>query len=299
MQNKILKKLFNTTVTMFIILTILTINKTSNTNTLRTNLEIENITNISTDNIYLLNDDNLLVKTNIFLDKNKKIENIIKYLTISNNKTPSGLKAYLPKNIKLINYFIGNNTLTVNLSKEFMNTNNLDLQVTGLVYSLLELNDIDNIKIQVEGKQLDNYNKLLNRNLGINNKYLFNNRYDISKVTVYYIDKIGNKEYYVPVTKYVNDTRNKVEIIVDELKLSDNNLISYLNDNVKLLNYREEANVLFLNFNNYLLDQNKKIYNEILNIIAYSIFDNYDVNVVCFEINSKRVVSVKSFVVES
>ena len=60
MQNKILKKLFNTTVTMFIILTILTINKTSNTNTLRTNLEIENITNISTDNIYLLNDDNLL-----------------------------------------------------------------------------------------------------------------------------------------------------------------------------------------------------------------------------------------------
>ncbi len=289
MQNKILKKLFNTTVTMFIILTILTINKTSNTNTLRTNLEIENITNISTDNIYLLNDDNLLVKTNIFLDKNKKIENIIKYLTISNNKTPSGLKAYLPKNIKLINYFIGNNTLTVNLSKEFMNTNNLDLQVTGLVYSLLELNDIDNIKIQVEGKQLDNYNKLLNRNLGINNKYLFNNRYDISKVTVYYIDKIGNKEYYVPVTKYVNDTRNKVEIIVDELKLSDNNLISYLNDNVKLLNYREEANVLFLNFNNYLLDQNKKIYNEILNTIAYSIFDNYDVNVVCFEINSKRV----------
>ncbi len=289
MQNKILKKLFNTTVTMFIILTILTINKTSNTNTLRTNLEIENITNISTDNIYLLNDDNLLVKTNIFLDKNKKIENIIKYLTISNNKTPSGLKAYLPKNIKLINYFIGNNTLTVNLSKEFMNTNNLDLQVTGLVYSLLELNDIDNIKIQVEGKQLDNYNKLLNRNLGINNKYLFNNRYDISKVIVYYIDKIGNKEYYVPVTKYVNDTRNKVEIIVDELKLSDNNLISYLNDNVKLLNYREEANVLFLNFNNYLLDQNKKIYNEILNTIAYSIFDNYDVNVVCFEINSKRV----------
>lgn len=289
MQNKILKKLFNTTVTMFIILTILTINKTSNTNTLRTNLEIENITNISTDNIYLLNDDNLLVKTNIFLDKNKKIENIIKYLTISNNKTPSGLKAYLPKNIKLINYFIGNNTLTVNLSKEFMNTNNLDLQVTGLVYSLLELNDIDNIKIQVEGKQLDNYNKLLNRNLGINNKYLFNNRYDISKVTVYYIDKIGNKEYYAPVTKYVNDTRNKVEIIVDELKLSDNNLISYLNDNVKLLNYREEANVLFLNFNNYLLDQNKKIYNEILNTIAYSIFDNYDVNVVCFEINSKRV----------
>ena len=49
MQKKILKKLFNTTITVFIILTVLTINKTSNNNVLRTNLEIENLINISTD----------------------------------------------------------------------------------------------------------------------------------------------------------------------------------------------------------------------------------------------------------
>lgn len=289
MQNKILKKIFNTTITVFIILTVLTINKTSNNNILRTNLEIENITNISTDEVYLLNKDNILVKINIFLNKEKRIENIIKYLTKSNNKTPSGLMPYLPENTKLLNYSKEDTTLTINLSKEFNNTNNLDLQVTGLVYSLLELDNINNIKIQVEGKPLPKYNEILNRNIGINREYLFNNRYDIKKVVVYYIDKINDKIYYVPVTKYLNDDREKVEIIVDELKSSKNNLISYLNDNVELLNYREEANVLFLNFNEFLLDGDKKVSKEILNTIAYSIFDNYDVNVVYFETNSKKV----------
>lgn len=289
MQKKILKKLFNTTITVFIILTVLTINKTSNNNVLRTNLEIENITNISTDEVYLLNKDNLLVKTNIFLAKGKKIENIIKYLTKGNNKTPSGLIPYLPENTKLLNYSKEDSTLTINLSKEFNNTNNLNLQVTGLVYSLLELDDVSNIKIQVEGKPLPKYNETLNKNIGINREYLFNNRYGIKKVVVYYIDKINDKSYYVPVTKYLNDEREKVEIIVDELKTTNNHLISYLNDNVELLNYREEANVLFLNFNKFLLDGDKNVSKDILNTIAYSIFDNYDVNVVYFETDSKKI----------
>ena len=76
---------------------------------------------------------------------------------------------------------------------------------------------------------------------------------------------------------------------MDELKKTENNLVSYLNENTKLINYREESNVLFLNFNEYLLDENKEISKEILNTIAYSVFDNYNVNVVCFETNSKRV----------
>ena len=290
MQKKILKKLFNTTITVFIILTVLTINKTSNNNVLRTNLEIENITNISTDEVYLLNKDNLLVKTNIFLANLNELNDLkIKYLSKSNNKTPSGLIPYLPENTKLLNYSKEDSTLTINLSKEFNNTNNLNLQVTGLVYSLLELDDVSNIKIQVEGKPLPKYNETLNKNIGINREYLFNNRYGIKKVVVYYIDKINDKSYYVPVTKYLNDEREKVEIIVDELKTTNNHLISYLNDNVELLNYREEANVLFLNFNKFLLDGDKNVSKDILNTIAYSIFDNYDVNVVYFETDSKKI----------
>lgn len=291
MRTKIIKKIFNTTITMFIILTIFTLKTTSNSNVLRTNVEIDDITNLTTNNIYLLNKNNLLVKTKVFINnkKNKEIESIIKYLTITNNKTPVGLKTYIPKNTKILNYKLENNTLIIDLSKEFLSTANKQLVITGLVYSLLEIKDIDNIMLQVEGKPIEGYNEVLNKNIGINNEFLFNSRYDISRVVIYYVDKIDNKTYFVPVTKYLNDTREKIEIIIDELKENNNNLISYLNDNAKLINYREEGNVLYLNFNEYLIDSNDEVSKDIMKTIAYSVFDNYNVNVVCFETNSKRV----------
>lgn len=291
MRTKIIKKIFNTTITMFIILTIFTLKTTSNSNVLRTNVEIDDITNLTTNNIYLLNKNNLLVKTKVFINnkKNKEIESIIKYLTITNNKTPVGLKTYIPKNTKILNYKLENNTLIIDLSKEFLSTANKQLVITGLVYSLLEIKDIDNIMLQVEGKPIKGYNEVLNKNIGINNEFLFNSRYDISRVVIYYVDKIDNKTYFVPVTKYLNDTREKIEIIIDELKENNNNLISYLNDNAKLINYREEGNVLYLNFNEYLIDSNDEVSKNIMKTIAYSVFDNYNVNVVCFETNSKRV----------
>ncbi len=291
MRTKIIKKIFNTTVTMFIILTIFTLKTTTNSNVLRTNVEIDDITNLTTNNIYLLNKNNLLVKTKVFINNkhNKEIESIIKYLTITNNKTPVGLKSYIPKDTKLLNYKLENNTLIIDLSKEFLSTANKQLVITGLVYSLLEIKDIDNIKIQVEGKPLEGYNEVLNKSIGINNEFLFNSRYDINRVVIYYVDKIDNKTYFVPVTKYLNDTREKIEIIIDELKENNNNLISYLNDNTKLINYREEGNVLYLNFNEYLVDSNESVSKDIMKTIAYSVFDNYNVNVVCFETNSKRV----------
>lgn len=291
MRTKIIKKIFNTTITMFIILTIFTLKTTSNSNVLRTNVEIDDITNLTTNNIYLLNKNNLLVKTKVFINnkKNKEIESIIKYLTITNNKTPAGLKTYIPKNTKILNYKLENNTLIIDLSKEFLSTANKQLVITGLVYSLLEIKDIDNIMLQVEGKPIEGYNEVLNKNIGINNEFLFNSRYDINRVVIYYVDKIDNKTYFVPVTKYLNDTREKIEIIIDELKENNNNLISYLNDNAKLINYREEGNVLYLNFNEYLIDSNDEVSKNIMKTIAYSVFDNYNVNVVCFETNSKRV----------
>ena len=119
MRTKIIKKIFNTTITMFIILTIFTLKTTSNSNVLRTNVEIDDITNLTTNNIYLLNKNNLLVKTKVFINnkKNKEIESIIKYLTITNNKTPVGLKTYIPKNTKILNYKLENNTLIIDLPK--------------------------------------------------------------------------------------------------------------------------------------------------------------------------------------
>ena len=278
---------------MLIILTIYTIPTISKPNVLRTNLEIEDITNLSTDKIYLLNKNNYLVKTDIFIDSNKlnkKINSIINYLTINNNKIPSNLNGYIPKNTKLLDFNIESNSIVLNFSKEFTNSNNEEIMITGIVYSLLELNEIKEVSFKVEDKFYKDYNNLT-KDIGINKNILYTSRNDINKVVTYYLDDTDN--YYVPVTNYVNDKREKIEIIVDSLKETKKGLISYISDNTELLNYLEENNLLILNFSKELKNKNNAVEDKILNTISYSVFDNYDVNMVMFQVEGETYKYIK------
>ena len=65
--------------------------------------------------------------------------------------------------------------------------------------------------------------------------------------------------------------------------------MSFLNSKTKLLDYKEENDVLFLNFNEYLFDNNDKVLEEVIYAIGYSVFDNYDVSMVMFEVNGQEV----------
>ena len=298
LKTKAIRKIFTTTLTMFIILTIFTIPMTTknNKNVLRTNLEIEDVTNLSTNKIYLLNKNNLLVRTEVFIEgktEEAKIKSIIDYLTLNNDKTPQGLNGYIPENTKVLKVIHEDNNLSLDLSKDFSHyeKGKEEQIITGIVYSLLELENIENITILVECSSLDNYKTPLNMKLRINNQFLLNSRNDINKVVIYYLNDINNNLYYVPVTKYLNDKRDKIEVIVDELKnnQTSTNLISYLDNNLKLIDYKEESDVLFLNFNDYLLEKDDNINESILNTIAYSAFSNYDVNMVMFEVNDEKV----------
>ena len=293
LRKKALRKMFITTLSMLIILTVYTIPTTSKQNVLRTNLEIEDITNLKTDKIYLLNKENYLVKTDVFIDNKKlekRIEKIIDYLIINNNKIPSNLNGYIPKNTKLLDINIESNSVLLNFSKEFTNSHNEEIMITGIVYSLLEIDEIKEVSFQVENKFYKDYNNL-NKDIGINKNILYTNRNEISKVVTYYLDESDN--YYVPVTNYLNDKREKIEIIIDSLKNTKKGLISYINENTKLLDYKEENNLLILNFSKEIKDDNPISEDKILNTISYSVFDNYDVNMVMFQIEGKTYKYIK------
>lgn len=308
LRTKALRKIFITTLSLFILLVVYSIPNTLDNNVLKTNLEVENATGLYTNSIYLLNSDNYLVRSKILLDSNnveEKIKKIIDNLTISDNsKFPNELKAIIPEGTKLININVSNKAVTLNFSSNFLNMN-VDKEkqiISGLVYSILDLDEIDSISILVEGKVLDSYPntkeklpKVLDKNIGINKEYNLSSRKDINKVVVYYINRIGDSNYYVPVTKYLNDNRDKMKIVIEELTTSyiyENNLMSFLNNNTKLLNYKEQENIMFLNFNDYLFDGNKKVLEEVIYAISYSVFDNYDVNQVMLQVNGKNIKSI-------
>ncbi len=289
---KTINKVFRTTLFMFLILSVFTITNKTNEKVLRTNIEFNNAIEIPKTNIYLLSEDNYLVKVNIYLEDcstEEKIKKIIEYLKVDNNKIPQGLKGYIPKNIQVNSIIIEENNLKINFSSEFLTIQNKDLVITALIYSLTEIPDVKTIELLVDNKYLKEYQSKLNKEIGINKEYILNDRKNINKVTVYYYDEINNIEYLTPVTKYVNDNREKVEIIINELSNNiPNNLISYLNEDTMLVDYKEENDFIALNFNKGF-NNNQIINNKIINLISESIFENYDIKMILFQENGKKI----------
>lgn len=305
LKSRAIRKIFITTLSLFIFLVVYSLPTLDNSYVLKTNLEIESTTGLATDNIYLLNDDGYLVKSRVLLEGptlEDRIAEVLDQLTVRDeNHFPKGLFPYIPKGTKVLNILHGEGKVTVDFSHEFLNMDVYTEKqiISGVVFSILDLGDVEEVIILVEGEVLREYpntkeglSSPLTKNIGINQEYNLTSRDDISKVIIYYLSKINDEVYYVPVTKYLNDSRDKIKIIIDELSTSyiyEPNLMSFLHSQVELLDYYEQENVLFLNFNQFLFDSDDKVLEEVLYSISYSVFDNYDVSMVMFEVNDQYV----------
>ncbi len=305
LRRKALKKIFITTLTAFIIMVISVFPTKFNEETLNTSLEVEYLTGLGTNTIYLLKEDNYLVKTKIFLDSTDKIEQVrclLDNLIIKDTANfLSGLYATIPANVHVNNILYEDKIMIVDFSKEILAVSKEEEKnmITSIVYSIMDLKDIEGVKILVDGQRLEEYpnskeplKEILTKDIGINERSDLKSRHNINKVVVYYLEDIDDNLYYVPVTKYVNDDRDKINIIIDELTTSyiyEPNLMSFLNSKAKLSSFEEKENVMFLNFNNLLMDKDKKIQEEVKNSVAYSVFDNYDVGSVIFMVDDELI----------
>jgi len=259
--------------------------------------------------IYLLNDYNLLSLTNISISSNDILKEANELLEVlikdgkGEDKIPSGFKSIIPSDTKILNLSLDKNTIKVNFSKELLDVDSIyeEKVIESIVYTLTSINGIDNVIIYIENKLLSylpKSNKYIPTNLtkkfGINKIYDITNIHNIDNVTIYYLSKYNDDTYYVPVTMYVNNDIEKIRIIVDKLASFPNyetNLMSYLNNNTKLLSVEEVDKELKLEFNNYIFNDfdTKDILEEVLNTISLSIKDNYDVESYSIIVNNEEV----------
>lgn len=254
--------------------------------------------------IYLLGENNYLVKFQIFLEETKKEDQIIKIIEYlkknSSLKIPAGLSGVLPDNTSILNVEIKDEIATINFSKELQNVEESleERMIEAIIYSVTALPEIDGVTIQVEGETLKELAKTkkqlenpLTRDFGINKVYDITNRNGIQKVTIYYLNKISNNNYYVPVTKYLNDDREKIKIIIDNLASSyiyEENLMSYLSNKTNILDYKLEDDLFTLNLNEAVFGKGQ-ILEEVEYTLKYSIFENYDVDKLCLKVNGEVV----------
>lgn len=301
LKRRALRKIIITTFSLLTVFAICIIPNSLNSkdNFLDTKIDLEYVNNLGTNEIYLLGPNKYLVKTNVLLETdnmNTKIRSILDYLTIQkSDKLPTGLSGIIPMNTKVNNVEIKESIVTIDFSKELLEVKE-ELEerlIEAITYSIINIDGVEAITIKVDGNLLTELPKtkkklpeLLNRNFGINKVFDIDNLNGIQKVTLYYLDKISNQNYYVPVTKYLNDDREKINIIIDNLSsnyIYEFSLVSLLNQNTELINYEIEDEIMTLNFNNSIFTHDK-ILEEVTYTIKESVCSTYPVKSVILEV---------------
>ena len=262
--------------------------------------------------VFLLDKDQMLGKTEYVSDVlssqdiNKQVTDSISVLIkdgANESKVPNGFQAIIPSDTKIISSSFENGIYKINFSKELLDVKE-DMEekiVEAIVFTATSNKNVKQVIIYIDGDTLTYLPKsktyipaTLDRSFGINKTFHISSTDHIQSVIVYFLKEYNQEEYYVPVTKYVNDQREKVKIIIDELSSSqvyDSNLMSYLDSNVKLEVATVEDDVLHLNFNQNIMSSldDEPILEEVIYTIALSIQDNYDVSQVSFEVENQEI----------
>ena len=302
LRKKALRKIFITSLSVFILTVVYLIPYTSE-KVKEVGLEVEYTTGMYTNTIYLLNNDNLLVKSKILLDKKTTIEKVKQIVdTLTNNKTnfiPAGLSSLLNKDVVLKDVKVYEDIVHLNFNKNFLNLkkDKTEKTIESLLFSITDLDGINGICIKIEDKVLEELNGIklspvLTRKFGVNKSYDIKDRNNIDKVVLYYLTKIEDNTYYVPITKYINNKEDKIEVIIKNLTsnyIYEPNLISVLNQNAKLLNYEINSDMVILNFDDSIYTKNKEIAEEVFYTLGYSIYDNYNIKTVVYKVNGKEI----------
>ena len=307
LKAKILNRIIITTAALFTLFLLTLIPKVE-TLDVKQNLEYVNY-DLSENVIFLCDQYNYVAKTTVALEHNKQIDKKAKQLLeilIKNgkeeSKIPSGFKAIIPQDTKILSLEYVEGVIKVNFSKEILEIKEdfEDKMIESIVYTLTSIDNVKHVIIYVEGDVLTKLPSgkhlptSLDRSYGINKEYDLTTYKNVEAVTVYYVSKYNDYIYYVPVTKYTNDERNKIDIIIEQLtigSLDKSNLMSYLDSNTKLLDTNISENTVKMVFNEYIFNNTdtREILDEVITSINLSIRDNYDVNEIIFDYENKEI----------
>lgn len=300
LKRRFLRKIFVTSsIAIIILLIYLMPSVVDNKNNFSTSVEYVNVT---TNIIYLEDEDGLLVESYVAIVDNdiiSKVKELIKNLSsASKDIIPNGLNSVMPNNIELIDVKYDENIIELNFSKELLDLDDKKLirLVEAITFTILDLDNVNGISIYVDGTNINSINdkipSILTKDFGINKKYHFKKTDNIIKYVIYYSKEIENSNYYVPITKYVNSDNNKINIVIEDLSsnyIYQPNLISVVKEKLELIDYKIDDNILVLNFNNAIFVNDSEVKEEVVYPVISTIFSNFDVESVIFQVNGEEI----------
>lgn len=306
-----IRKITVASFTLFILLVLYLIPIKNNENELE--LKTDSIEYVYPNNlavIYLLDSNDYVARTVITscnCEPKDKAKDLLEGLIIDGKKSniiPNGFRSIIPSGTSINDIILEDKILTIDFSKELLEINSSyeEKMIESIIFTLTNIEGIDKVIIKVEGEQLERlpYSKkilptVLDKDYGINKSYQLVSINDIESYTLYYVNSYNDNYYYVPVTKYINNSsQDKIKVIIEELSTSpiyESNLMSFLNVSTKLLNYEIIDNKLKLNFNNMILNDvtDNNILEEVVYTVGLSMSDNLGVEEVIFMVENEEI----------
>ncbi len=259
--------------------------------------------------LYLIDEHGYVVPQTVSLPKSDSAaKQVLEYLVDGgpvSNILPDGFRAVLPVDTEISVNLKNDGTAVVDFSKEFKNYKKEDEKqiLQSITWTLTQFDNIKHVQIQMNGKEQKTMpvggtpisESGLSRASGINVET--SSVIDItstSPVTLYFIDDVEGKTYYVPITRRIsNDAGNNLTAIVQELIKGPNftgGLLSDFQTDVRLLGDPSYENgKVTLNFNEAIYGSNAKnvISDHVLQSLVLSLTEQDGVESVAITVNGK------------
>ncbi len=257
--------------------------------------------------LYLIDNSGLVVPYTVDLPKtDAAARQVLEYLVAGgplNEILPDGFRAVIPQDT-VVDVKLEDGTITADFSKEFGTYNPEDEAkiLQAITWTLTQFDNVNNVVISVNGYKLDempvNSTPIptdLSRADGINidNSGVV----DITNsrpVTLYFYVQNEDAEYYVPVTKRIENTGDdRVSAVVNALIDGPNmssNLISEIHQDVKLLGAKVEDGNVTLDFNEAIFGSfnEKMISKHVINSLVLSLTEQPEVKSVAITVNGSE-----------
>ncbi|MCY8145444.1 spore germination protein GerM [Bacillus inaquosorum] len=219
---------------------------------------------------------------------------------------PNGFRAVLPADTTVNVDIKKDGTAIADFSNEFKNYKKEDEQkiVQSVTWTLTQFSSIDKVKLRINGHELREMpvggtpiSDDLSRKDGINLETAgVNDLTATHPLTVYYLAENDDSEYYVPVTKRIdNSEKDDITAAINELAKGPSKVSGLLTDfseDVKLVSKPKiKDGRVTLDFNQSIFgsadEKTKMISSEVLNSIVLTLTEQPDVKSVSVKVNGK------------
>ncbi|EZH66797.1 hypothetical protein DH09_02315 [Bacillaceae bacterium JMAK1] len=265
--------------------------------------------------LYLIDSDGYVVPRTFSLPHDEEVlRQALEYMIDGGPITemlPSGFQAVFPSDTEVLGVNVTNDgTAVVDFSEDFRDydQNKEEAILQALTWTLTQYETIERVEILINGHEQDvmPHNETpitsLTRDRGINKEPNVNS-VDVTATlpsTLYFLNENEHDLYYVPVTRRIDQTDNRVETVVNEVihgPALQSELLTGLRHGVELVDEPTlNDGVLTVNFNEALLTENEgtAIATEALTMLTKTLTAIDGVDSVTYLVNGSDEINARS-----